>query len=306
MIKIGIIINPNSKRIRKVKALVDFYKKIGRNSAIVRVTQNLDEITKAAIDFKKEGITCLAISGGDGSIHNVLSRFIPLYKQDIPKVLILKDGSMNLISKSFGLKGKGRDILKRLIAAIDSSEEPAVIYRNTIKVNNMYCFIFGAGLTANFINEFNKNQIKSRTAAAKLLVRLMIGAASKKGSGIFGMQPFRVIADGKELNLREYFAVFAATVHNLAISFNPTPRAYEREDTFHLIATGLRPWEVLIRLNKIRRGQPIKHARHFDNIASKVKITYPGEFLYQMDGDVYKANNELLIEAGPRIGFLDI
>jgi len=309
MAKIGIIINPYSKRIKKMKTdPVEFYKKIGGDSVDIRLTQNPDDIIKAAKDFKKQAISYLAISGGDGSIHLVLSKLISVYKNSkLPDVLILRDGSMNLIARSYNLKGKGEELLRKLITAIRNKNKIEIVDRNTMKVNDMYCFLFGLGLTTNFIYEFNKGGNKNRLKAITVIIKAIREVFSKsKDKRIFTRMTFKVFVDGKELWFRDILAIFAATLANLMVGFTLTPRAYEKKNAFHLIATGMKPGEVFLNFNKIRRGIPIKHPEHYDNIASDLKIICQGTFLYQMDGDIYEAKDSLDVKAGPQIGFIKI
>ncbi len=305
MVKIGVIINPYSKKILKMKHPVEFYKKTGGDTVDIRLTRTPGDVIKAAEDFKRNGITYVAISGGDGSIHLVISKFISVYQNNnLPYFLILKDGSMNNIAKSYKLKDRGRGLLKKLIKKIKNNDNVKIFYRDTIKVNNMYCFLFGLGFTANFINMFNEGGNKSPLKAIRIIFKTIYAALSNNNNGLFSRQNLIVTLDGKELSIKEYFAIYAATIHNLALGFYPTPRAYEKEKSFHIIATGLRPIKILLNINKIRRGRPINHPYHYDNIASEMKIIHPGEFLYQMDGDIYKTKDELTVQTGPTIGFI--
>ena len=308
MAKIGIIINPNSKRIKSMKTdPVQLYKSVGGDSVEIRLTKNETDIVKAAKDFKKQNISYLAISGGDGSIHLVISKFISVYKTSkLPPVLILRDGSMNLLARSYKLKGKGEDILKRLINAIRSKKKIQIVNRDTIKVNNMYCFMFGMGLTTNYISEFNKGGNKSRLKAIKVILIALGQLLKSDKNTIFGRMKLKVFADGKELWFNDVLGIYAATIANLIVGVTPAPRAYEKKGTFHLIITGMKPGEIFLNFNKVRRGVPVKHASHYDNIASDLKITYPGKFLYQMDGDVYEAKDKLHVNAGTEVGFVKV
>lgn len=304
MAKIGIIINPYSKRIMRMKDPVEYYKKTWETMVDIKLTKTPEDIIKAAKEFKQNNISYIAISGGDGSIHLVISKFISVYQNDnLPSFLILKDGSMNNIAKSYKLKKRGRKLLKKLINKLNTNEEIKIYFRNTIKVNTMYCFLFGLGFTASFINKFNEGGNKSPLKAIRIILK-SIYAALNNNNELLRRQNMTVYLNGKELSIKEYFAIYAATIHNLALGFYPTPRAYENEKSFHVIASGMRPIEILLNINKIRTGRPISNPKHYDNIASKMEIIHPGEFLYQMDGDIYKTKDKLTVQTGPAIGFI--
>jgi diacylglycerol kinase family enzyme len=309
MAKIGIIINPHSKKIKKLNIdPVEYYKNIGGNSVYIRLTSTLDDIVKAAKDFKKQRISFLAISGGDGSVHHVISRFINEYKNTrLPDVLILKDGSTNIISKTCQLKGKGPALLKKLINAINNNTKINILFKNTLKINDMYCFSFGAGFPANVISEYNKGGNKGLLKEIKVLFMSVINAIFKKGhKGLFSRIKMKIIADGKELQLTDFFAILAATYEMPFLTFKITSRAYEKDDAFHLIATGMKPFELVLRINKLRTGKPIKHKQHCDDVVSELKLVCKNKFLYQMDGDIYESDGKLTVTMGPRIGFVSI
>jgi diacylglycerol kinase family enzyme len=308
MAKIGIIINPHSKKIKKLKNPVEYYRNICGNSADIKLTITLDDITKAAEYFKKQGISYLAISGGDGSIHHVLSKFINVYKNtELPAILVLRDGSMNFIAKSYNLRGKGHELIKKLVNSVNNNSKISIVNRKTIKVNNMYCFLFGLGITANLVNEFNRGGNKNLLKILKLILMLLLSLFFKKYSKIFfKTTKLKVIIDGEEIKFSEVLGIYAATIANLATGIKLTPRAYEKENTFHLIATGMKPAEAVLRINKIRRGKPVKHKYHYDNIASYLEIVCREKLIYQMDGDIYESAGELSVQMGPEIGFVSI
>lgn len=307
MEQIGLVINPYSKRIKKMSDPVGYYKKVCGGNVDIRLTKSMEDVENAALDFKKNGISYLAISGGDGSIHNVISKLYKSYgNNELPHILILKDGSMNNIAKSYRLSGQGTALLKKLVNAVNRNENIKIEYRDTIAANGMCCFLFGLGYTATLINEFNKGGKKGPVKAIRVILKTICSALMKSGSDILKSMDLTLVVDGKRLPIKNYFAVYASTIRNLALGFYPTPRAYEKDNTFQIIATGLRPLQVLIRINKIRTGKTIIHPMHFDDIASELEILYPGEFLYQMDGDVYTARDGLKIIAGPRVGFVSI
>ena len=83
MKSIGIILNPSARINRKKTAnIIEELKDIFGGSAIVCPTSNKEEIPEVIKGFHKEGIKLLLISGGDGTICNVLTSYISLFGQD--------------------------------------------------------------------------------------------------------------------------------------------------------------------------------------------------------------------------------
>ncbi|MBN2040017.1 MAG: hypothetical protein JW864_08255 [Spirochaetes bacterium] len=307
MKNIGLIINPYSKKMMRLKDPVEYYRKVCGDVADIRLTKTIEDLDKAVEDFKKNSVSYVAISGGDGSIHNVISGLFKTYgSTDLPYILILKDGSMNNIAKSYKLKGYGAGLMKKLVSAIDNSKQINIVYRNTIAVGYRCCFLFGLGFTATFINEFNRGGRKSPYKAIRIMMKSIFEGFKKEKSSMIKQMKMKLTADGKQVPIENYYVIYASTIKNLALGFNPTPRAYEKENSFQLIASGMSPLHVLLKMDKIRKGIRIVSPDHYDDVVSELEILYPGEFWYQMDGDIYTAQDKLLVTAGPRIGFVSI
>lgn len=305
--KIGIIINPNAKKIKKMKSdPVALYSGIGKGLVDARITKNTEDIRKAAQDFKKQKTEYLAISGGDGTIHYVLTEFIKVYKSEkLPPVLILRDGTMNNIARSIKLKGKGTRLLQKLVNAINNGNKVQTKYRDTIKADGRYCFLFGFGLTTNYLRLYD-GEGGGPAAAVKVLAMGVKEAITGKGSdGLFKRVNATITIDGKKkLWFDSFIGVFAATVSTLNIGFAPTSRAYDRDGTFHVIASGITPGEIVPKLNKLRKGIAIKHSDHYDNIASSMMIESRESFEYVMDGDIYECGGNMEVVMGPGVDFV--
>lgn len=305
---IGIIINPNAKKNRKMKTnIADLFRAIGGNLVEVRTTQSLDDIFTVAHEFKQKNIAYLGVCGGDGTLHHVLSRFILTYrKADIPPIIILKGGTMDTISRSINLKGKGPEILKRLVENIRNGNSITTYYRNTMKIGDKYGFLFGLGITANFLVEYYRGGNTGPWKAVKVTIGGIIRGIFNAHTGLFRRLPATVIIDGKELPFRDFLGILSATVENIGIGFKALYRAYERDFMFHVLATGMKPIEVVFHIWNLKTGKKIHHPLHFDDIASKITVRGPRTFQYMIDGDLYEATDELTVEAGPRVRIVHV
>jgi diacylglycerol kinase family enzyme len=303
MKKIGIIINPHAKKNRKMKVNpVDLYRRIGGDFVEVRATRSLDEVFTVAEEFKSKGISYLGVCGGDGTLHHVLSRFLHVYRdRELPPLLILKGGTMDTISRSISLKGKGPEILNRLIAHIKEGREVKLYHRDTMKTGDKFGFLFGLGITSNFLVEYYRGGDTGTWKAVKVAAAGIIKGIFLSNAGLFRKLDATVTIDGREVPFRDFLGVLAATVESVGIGFKILYRAYEKDRTFHVLATGLKPFEVVTRVWKLKTGTPIHHPRHFDDIASVLEVKGPRQFQYMMDGDIYEATDSLKLEAGPRV-----
>jgi diacylglycerol kinase (ATP) len=304
MNKVGVIINPHARGVKKMNIdPLQFFTGISEGYADIRVTNSIAEIDPVIKDFKKMGIPYVAVCGGDGTHHHILSRFINIYKKDpIPPILHLRAGTMNTQPRTLNLKGKPDQLLKRLIALLKVNGNPKIFIRDTIRVDDRFCFIFGIGMTANFLAEYYKGEGTGPKKAVKTIGKAIRGVVFGADVGaLFDRLDCKVVVDGNLVPHNDFIAVIAATVDDVGIGFKPMHRAYEKDGTFHILSVGCEPGVIVKNIVNIKTGKPVCHPLVFDSIGKKVEITSNKKMLYTMDGDMYEAERKLVAEIGPRV-----
>lgn len=78
---------------------------------------DLPALGRALGTFADNGVDLLIISGGDGTLRDVLSAFPPAYAAHPPELAILSAGNTNLAARVLGSAGSGEAALDRVIAA---------------------------------------------------------------------------------------------------------------------------------------------------------------------------------------------
>ncbi len=300
MYKIGIIVNPHARSVQKSRQdIPSLLRKIGGEYVDVRLSTSLDELDRILLDFKTSGISCIATCGGDGTIHHIVCHMITMYAPSAPPpLLILKGGTMDNIARTINLKGKGPDILTRMIACLEEGKVPEIHRRDTMKIENRYCFLFGLGLTTNFLDavyEGEKGTIKNLKVIGRAIFE---GLIDKKGSSLFKRVNARLVANGKELPFREILAILAGTVEQIGMGFKPLPRANEKEGTYHVIITGEKPIEGVKQFFRIKKGLPMKGELNFNDIISHLSIEADSPFKYTMDGELFNCDGTMTVEMG--------
>lgn len=117
---VGYIRNPKSHRNKGNASL------IGDHARVITVQpQTRPELEEALADFARQGIGILAISGGDGTIRDVLTRGAPLFGDNWPEIIILPQGKTNALALDLGISrrwhlrealdaaGNGRAVIRR-------------------------------------------------------------------------------------------------------------------------------------------------------------------------------------------------
>ncbi len=308
MQRAGIIINPNAKKIRRGKTSLEHYKNFKCDQMDIRISQGLDEIKSIAVDFKKNGIDCIAIAGGDGTVHLTLTEIIKVYGEKfIPPVLILKEGTMDNVSRTIPLKGSGLSLLKKMKQRLESGEEFELHRRRTIKIQDRYAFLFGTGLITTFLNEVYSGKEKGLLRNLQVGFDAMKEALSNRSDGKFFVpENNRITIDGKPVNIGSVNGILAGTVEHVGMSFSPLIDATQRDNAFQVIITALPPRKMLFNLNKLRKGKPIPREDYGNLFAKELVIESDAVFDYTMDGDIYEADRLVKVDLGPNIDLIGL
>src|SRR5580692_5533566 len=210
---IGVVLNPKSRRnLRDPGAALRLARKLG-DHGVVRSVRSIDELHRAAEDFKRLDIDVLGISGGDGTNHVTITGFLDVYAPDIdkqghdssvsplPQIAFLRGGTMNTVANSVGVRhGRPEGLLARLIRAYaERSTMPlANVERHLMRIGPrgaakgcQYGFLFGTGVVHGYLAEYSRGGQPSPLGAAKTLAR-GIGSTLVGGEMIRRMAaPFR-------------------------------------------------------------------------------------------------------------------
>lgn len=303
MKRIGIIVNLNSRKYKLAKKCDDCYEKLGGDYVMVRYTHSIDEIADVATEFKSAGMDYIAPCGGDGTLHHVITQFNKIYQNNLPPFLILKGGTMNNVATSINLKGDAESILKRAIETIKADNALPSIKRKTMSINNTYCFLFGNGLVADFLERYYTIG-KSYTKLVKLIYNSIVEALFNKNSNFFKGFDGSITCDRQTLPYANVLGLLAGTVETVGMGFYPLYRANEKNDSFHVIVCAMDPKDLAKNIVKLKKGTPIRHEKFYENTVKTIEIHSDKPFAYTMDGDLYYAEDTLQVTTGINIHFV--
>jgi diacylglycerol kinase family enzyme len=307
--KVPVIVNPHSKKNLKLKgSSIDHFKRIGRNFVDVRAIESfehLDDLARECLDRK---VPYIGISGGDGSIHQVLSRFINIYgAHPLPPVVILKDGTMNNIAATIALKGNGHDVLKRFVRRLEWNRPLKIYPRDTMKIGDKYCFLFGTGLTTNILNAVYEGKSKDTPKVIMVMLRAFNeGIIRPNSSALFRRFKARVFLNGEELECNDLLGILAGTVEDIGMGFRVLSCEKTVRGTFRVIATGVKPFTLARNILALKKGRVLDHPLHYDSQVKTLRIVSDTPFDYTMDGDIYFADRELEVEVGPEVKLVSV
>lgn len=308
---IGVIINPKSRVNRRTNcASVKKFAKIAGDLGDIRATQTITELHEAIRDFRKRKYHYIGISGGDGTIHYVVTALINEFGRDVPPILLLRDGTMNNIASSIGLKLSSEAALRKLVHHLHHDKSVRVVQRDTIRIDKRYCFLFGFGLTTNILNEvyvyerkgFRENiRVIGKTFAETLM---SIAKFDEKQLSVVKTMQAKITLDDEKVPFTRVLNVIGGTVENLGMGLSTLYRVRDVPGHFHVIISGMTPLQLVRELQKVMIGERIDHHLNVDEICRRMVVKSPVPFEYTMDGDMYRTDGKLVVEAGVPLRFV--
>lgn len=305
---IGIISNPHSKLNRKNPQRHEYLTYIAGEEGHVAVTETLEDLSKVARDFKRRDIKILAINGGDGTVSQTLTAFINVYEQkQLPKIAILRGGTINVLAQNLGIKGTPEQVLYRLIEKHSVEKINDAIRLSTIIVNGQHGFLFGNGTAANFLELFYKNKtgpVGTLTLTTKVLLSKLFG--HKLFDQIATSSPTYISVDGHEKPEFASISTLIASIPRMPLGFKLFPKTSRNANTVQLVSYTGDPRKNIFKALFDLFIRPTK--------PSDVKIDYSGKsFLvrnrkptaYTLDGELfYPKCNAITIELGRELEFI--
>ncbi len=333
---IGVVLNPRSRQnLRDPSAALRLARTLG-DLGVVRKVDSMDDLHRAAEDFKRLDIDVLGISGGDGTNHVTITGFLDVYGHDklpesqapppLPQIAFLRGGTMNTVANSVGVRhGRPEGLLGRLIRAYAerSSMPLANVERHVMRIGppgddgdgargfangRHYGFLFGTGVVHGYIAEYSRGGEASPLEAAKTLAR-GIGSTLVRGEMIRRMAaPFRgsvTLDDGTTWEERDYLSIAAGTIDQVGLSFRPFYRWAERPDAFHLLGIFASPFQFVLDLPRIRDGRPMRPGRTYEATPSRATLRSADSVMrYMIDGDLHETPGEIEVAIGPKVAIV--
>jgi diacylglycerol kinase (ATP) len=311
---IGVIFNPfayiNKKRtVEQLNAIREI---LGAN-ALVRATNSTDEIPIILKEFHKEEIKILCISGGDGTIGYVLSSYINLFgTEDLPIIVPLKGGTMNMLSGDVGLTDDQITVCRKLIQYIESKDKFSTIERGLIRIidprfkYHNYAFCWLDGLPYRVMKSYYREGATVEVAL-KLIFKAGIISLIDLNHELFKEVESKVYVDDKEMPFKSHLFIVASSVKRLIFGFRIFSEEAEVGERFSMVYVRLPyfkkiryqlPWALYIGLKSDASG-------NFLNQSTR-SVRIEGNKGYIIDGEVYESEEpvDIKLEAGPKVKIL--
>ncbi|MFA4873813.1 MAG: diacylglycerol kinase family protein [bacterium] len=289
MAGIGIILNPYSRSNRSNPERIKELGFIVGDKGSCHSTETLDEVRDLAHEFKERNIDVLGISGGDGTNHRTLSVFLEVYGETpLPKIALLRGGTMNNLANQLRIKGAPEKILSNLILKYHENIPFREVQLNMVRVNGAYGFLLGLGLISRFIDVYqNVEGGPSPARGAWLLSRAMFSAAV---NGRFAQRlaerfDCRITIDGKVQPFKNSMMIFVGTMTTLGFNFRPLYRATSEAGKFQAVAISATGKQLLSTFPKAFFALPSRSEHYVDEMCKSLVLEFDKPMEYTIDGD---------------------
>lgn len=302
MAGIGVVLNPHSKRYRRAPHRLSRMSFIVGERGEFKATESLQDLDKVAQQFREKEIDILAMSGGDGTVHNVLSSFIRAYgEQPMPLIALLRGGTLNNIAHSCGVRGAPEKNLMKLIYQYHSGNGLKTTTLRPMKINDAYGFIWGCGVIHRFMQAYYQKGTPSPAHAAWTLTRSIASACI---NGPFARRMFQrfdaeVLVNGTRWPYANYSAIYAGSIAQLGLNFQVFH--YADETHFHAVGFSLPPRNVLRYVPKMYLGKPSGCPDLLEGALEEMVIRLAEPQGYTIDGDMYDPVDSFRITPGPEL-----
>lgn len=312
MAGIGIVSNPYSKLNRRNPQRASYLSYIAGKRGHVVVTKSLDEMEGVARGFRDQGVSVLAINGGDGTISQTLTVFDRVYGDaPLPEIALLRGGTMNVLANNLGIRGHPEQVLYRLIEKHSLLERIPSVKQRSMMIDGQLGFLFASGTPATFLQKFYQN--KTGAIGAAWLIAKIVASRFFRRSYYLKMVPYTetvISADDIPEFSMATISVLVSALPRMPMGpmlFPDIAREHGRGKlqlvsyAIHPIpASVFVPWDAFVRP---AQESSIKVRL----LSSQYSIRTQESQIYTLDGELYTPKESAIsIQSGREIEFLKI
>lgn len=303
---ISVVLNPRARKLRRNPRLTDTLRSVVGDLGDVALPHGEEALRTWATQFLERGGRRLAICGGDGTAHKVLTAIDQLGRPEDLEVMLLHGGTMNTIARSMGHRGKPADQLAAWVEELRGGPRLTRVERAPLRIEGRTGFLFGIGIVPRFIEAYESGPEPSPGIAALTLTRAVASAFT---GGDFAKRFFRGIdahveGDGIIWPTRSWRILTAGAVRNIGLDFKPFPGVATNPGHMHAFATASSPMGFAKDLIPLRLGKPARDPKAHDQVCRRLLLRADEPLRYNLDGDLYDTGTELLVESGDVLPFV--
>ncbi len=285
-------------------------------------TATLSELDEAVRRIASERPDVFAFTGGDGSVHQIISRVVREYLERgiaFPKFLYIGTGTMMVVARSLGLdKMSAVDFARKITAKIESQQKGEAApfdttHVNPLMINNESGFLYGAGAPVNLLREYYKGGEKlgpkraMKVACVAFWDELKALLTFRRSKKILTKPVHAKVSlpgfDPPVGPFMTHTGLMVASVEQLGMGCRGMPLARSKPNHFMLRSTQLGFWGLLANLTPLWFGvTPLPST--FDAVVSELMIEYESPTETMIDGEMKPLTTKDVIWCGPSLEFI--
>ncbi len=286
---LAVLVNPRARAMRRDPQLPARLASIARGVGEVHVPSQ-DALPDLVARLSDEGVSVLALCGGDGTGQAVMTALLR-HQRPLPRIALLRGGTVNTISGNLGLRGTPEVLLADLCARLRAGAVLPTVRQDVLQVDERYGFLFAAALGARFLELYYERPEPTVMRAAGLAIAV---ATSALTSGTLARRLFRansvtVTIDGAPVTIERARLVVASTVVDAGVGMRICPRARDAPGRFQLIVSGLSPQQMARQLPAVRAGRALEGEPHLDRVVADATLDLGEEEPYTLDGELFRS-----------------
>ena len=305
----ALITNPMSRANKRRPGLQDQLRQVLGGTAEVAAPLGLDAMEDQLRSWRRSGIDTLAIHGGDGTLHRVVTALFQVWEEaPLPRLALLPGGTMNIVASSLGQRGRPTVLAGRLRTPGELPTRPVWTLRITGTAGVQYGFLFGNGIIARFLEVYYEGSEPTPLKAAWILGRGAL-SAPVGGRAIRRLtRPFQgqLTIDGEEWGPGPWTAVAAGTVEQLGLGFRAFHFAPTHPGKLHAIGIASGVAALAWDLQRIYRGAGPAGVGNREAPATRIELRSEEPIGFMIDGDFHTSEGRLTVEVGPPLQILDL
>ena len=306
---IGVITNPRSRANRKNPHLAKRLGYILGERGQLEQPADLDALDATAAHFRERDIDILCVNGGDGTLHKAMTAMCRAYGDaPLPKVAILRGGTMNTIAKGMGIFGRPAELLDAVVDAYHQDRPLPTVHRWVLRVDDHYGFLFGTGVMARYLAAYYEGSEPSPTKAAWVLAQAVASAlvGGKFARSLVEPEPLVVHADGTPWHPQAYVSVGAGTVDDVGLGFRPFYLAPAHPGHMHAVGMATSLSGVVRSLPTIWRAREPADPDIVGQVAKTLVLESDSPIQYMLDGDVFTGGRRVELTVSRVVEFIQL
>ncbi|MFT5699933.1 MAG: diacylglycerol kinase (ATP) [Desulforhopalus sp.] len=228
--RVGVLVNPLSGK--NCRGLASIFQIIGQHPKVLqRKVQTPQDVYEALMDFARQKVNLLVISGGDGTVQAALTVLFHHHPfADQPQLMVLEGGTTNMIAGDVGVLGNQDKALARLFHWMEAGSGRVIrIERPILRLqvpgyDVKYGMFFGAAIISQGTQYYHRTKhnkgLRGLPGICMTIVRFLWGIIRQQRQ-FTAATHIKVRLNKQLLQTGDFMLLFVSTLDRLFFGLRP-------------------------------------------------------------------------------------